>query len=401
MLSIGAAKLLFWISLGLLVYSYVGYLVVSLALSRLVRLARGGAGVPVVEEHAPRVTLVIPAHNEALVIEAKLRNALALEYPHDRLEILVVDDGSTDQTVAIVEQFAARGVRLWTSAGRRGKTAALNAAAATATGQVLCLCDANVMFAPDALSRLVARLADPRVGAVSGDVRLASQEANFEYGERLYYVLERRLQAAESRLGSLMGVDGGMYVVRRELFTALPEDTILDDFVTTMRVIRRGFRVVFEPLATATENGTPTARAEWVRRVRLSAGAAQVLKRWETPRLVQPIECWQYVSHKLLRLCDPALLVGWLVTSLVLAPWGQVYCLAWGAQVVFYVLAAIGAAVVPFRRTALGGVPFYFVLGHLGLAWGVVCGVFDWQPVTWRRTPRSGDKEMVAAERSA
>ena len=436
--------IVFWSALAILVYAHVGYPLIL----RLVSVSAGRKGTIVdgsapVAGHVPSVSLIVPAYNEESVLAAKLENALAIDYPVERLEILVASDGSSDGTVEIARSFESRGVRVLAFPQRRGKTAVLNDAVHEAAGDVLCLCDANVMFRPDALKRLVTRLDDPKVGAVSGDVRLASEESSFGEGESTYFGIERTVQMAESRIGSMMGVDGGMYIVRRELFQPLPPDTIVDDFVVSMRVIRQGKRVVYEPTAIATENATATARQEFRRRVRLSAGAMQVLKRGEWPPLVRPVALWQFVSHKALRWLGPVWLVMLLVASGVQVSGvgcqvsgvrcqgsgeeegrgqgsgdrgqgsgeeegrsqgagvrGQrsevevaeavVYQVAFGGQVVLYLTAVAATFSLRLRATRVGGIAFYFVMSHVAMAVGSVKGLFNWQRVTWQRTERGG-----------
>ncbi len=372
-------------SLLLLAYIYFGYSALVVLLGQL----RPLAGADTLPEPAPEVSLIIPAHNEAAIIREKVVNALAIAYPAPPgLEIIVASDGSTDATCELVRRFEGQGVRLLDFSMRRGKASVLNDAVAASRGELLCFCDANVMFRPDALARLVARLRDPGVGAVSGDVRLASHESNFEHGESLYYRLERAIQLGESAVGSLIGVDGGMYVVRRELFRPLPADTILDDFVISMEVVRRGARVVYEPAAVATENGTPTARIELRRRVRMAAGMVQVLKRGQFCWW-RPVVAWQFVSHKLLRALAPELLLALLVSNLLLAPRHPLWLALLAGQAAFYLVALIGAVSVPFRRTRLGGIPFYFVMGHVAILYGSIKGLFNRQRVTWQVTERT------------
>jgi poly-beta-1,6-N-acetyl-D-glucosamine synthase len=382
----------FWVCAAVITYTHLGYWL----LLQVFRMPRS-SGRPVAEMDLPSVTLIIPAYNEELVLQRKLENSLALEYPEDRFEILVVSDGSSDCTVSIARGFAHRGVRLLAFQERRGKMSVVNAAVQIAGGDVLCLCDANVMFRPDALRRLVENLADPRVGAASGDVQLASQESNFGHGESVYYRMERMLQHAESHVGSMIGVDGGLYVMRRELYRPLPADTILDDFVTTMRVIRQGKRVVFDPRAVASENATPTAWQECLRRVRVAAGAVQSLKRCEWPALSQPIELWQYVSHKLLRWMGPAFFTVLLASNVMLLNSGLVYQVAFGLQCAVYLLAITGGASLRFRRTRVGGIVFYFVLSHIAIAAGVLKGLLNLQPAAWQRTERSPMGRKVEA----
>ncbi len=284
---------------------------------------------------------------------------------------------------------------------RRGKASVVNDAVAAAKGELLCLCDANVMFRPDALKVLAARLSDPSVGAATGDVRLASDEANFGEGEQAYYGIEKRLQSAESQISSVMGVDGGMYLIRRALFQPLAVDTILDDFVVSVRVMNQGSRVVYEPAAVATESGTPTARQEYRRRVRVSAGAVQSLKRGEWPSIRRPLLFWQYISHKVLRWLGPVWLVSLFVAAVVLYPESMLYKTATALQLAFYAIAGIATVSLGFRSTRLGGIVFYFVMSHVAIADGLVRGLFNRQKVTWAQAQRNSDtqhQEAVAAK---
>jgi poly-beta-1,6-N-acetyl-D-glucosamine synthase len=387
----GMVPVLFWAVLAVWAYSLIGYPY----LMRLVgRRYRPGEELP--EETLPSVTLIIPAHNEEGVIGRKIENSLALDYPKEKLEILVASDGSTDETVELVRRFESSGVRLLDFPQRRGKTETVNDAISEAHGDVLAMCDANVMFRGDGLRKLVARLADPHIGAVSGDVRLASEESDFGQGETAYYGLERPLQLGESHIGSMMGVDGGMYVIRRELYERVPSDTIVDDFVISMRVIRQGKRVVYEPHAVAYENGTPRAADEFSRRVRLSAGAMQALKRGDFPPITRPVEFWQFVSHKLLRWCGPLWMVLLVVLNVFLLGSGTVYQLLFAGQVTVWGMCGVAVVSLPLRRTRIGGMTFYFVMSHVAMAVGLMRGLFDRQRVTWPRTERSGQPHSKA-----
>lgn len=383
----------FWSAAVLLFVSQVGYP----AVSGLAALWRRSCGAASADEMlvGPKVSLVIPCHNEASVIQAKLENALSVDYPREKLEIIVGNDASSDESATIAERFEERGIRLLDFSHRRGKTSVVNDAVAAATGDLVCLCDANVMFRPDAVRRMVRRFQRPCVGAVTGDVRLASHESNFGEGERLYFRIERAIQTGESRLGSVMCVDGGMYMVRKELFQPLPPDTILDDFVTTMRIVRQGRRVVYEPGAIATENGTPTARQEFRRRVRVTAGAVQALRRGEVPSVDQSMESCQFVLHKLLRWLGPVWLAILFVTSGLLWDRGAVYQAAAGGQAVFYLLAGLASLSLRVRSTRPGGIAFYFVMSHAAMAVGLVKGLLNLQRVTWDRTERRTSQTEV------
>ncbi len=376
--------LVFWISAGLLTYTLIVYPALMWLASLGCRRATAAAPFEL-----PTVTLIIPAHNEEVVLAAKLANTQQLAYPTDKLDVLVVSDGSSDRTCEIAKQSANAGIRLLDLQPNRGKASALNAGVAESRGDVLCLCDANVMFRPDALSRMVQRLADPAVGAVSGDVQLASDESDFEAGESGYYSIERRLQLGESWLGSMMGVDGGMYVIRRELFKMLPADTLLDDFATSMNVLQQGKKIAYEPAATATENGTPSWRQEFRRRVRVNHGAFQSVCRGLWPLWSRPVELWQYVSHKPLRWFGPIWLVMLLVSSAALWNAGWFYRAALIGQVLFYVAAGLAWVSPGVRAHRFCGLAFYFTMSHVAMFVGLWKGMFTRPTGVWQRTERS------------
>ena len=204
--------LTFWIVCGIVLYAQMGYPLLAALWSQ----SRRNDDEPA-ESHRT-LSLIIPAYNEQNVLRAKLENTISTACLRDTLQIIVASDGSSDETVEIAREYEDRGVKVLAFTERRGKASVVNDAVTEANGEIICLCDANVMFQPDALQRLVAALDDSRVGAATGDVRLASYESNFGEGESLYYRIERAIQLGESRIGSVMSVDGGMYVIRRELF---------------------------------------------------------------------------------------------------------------------------------------------------------------------------------------
>ncbi|OYP33016.1 glycosyltransferase family 2 protein [Rhodopirellula sp. MGV] len=374
----------FWIATCALLYALFGYPIVLVVFARLSKRRAENDF-----DELPRVTLIVPAHNEIKVIRQKLENIRGIDYPADRLEILIGSDGSTDGTNEFVQANLPAGAKLIPFQQRRGKASVVNDCVAASTADIVCLCDANVMFRPDALKRLVHRLADETVGAATGQVILRSEESDFGSGEATYYDLERQVQLAESSVGSLIGVDGGMYVIWRSLYQPLPADTILDDFVISMRVMRAKKRVVYEPDAIADENGTPLATQEWRRRVRVSAGAAQSLLRGDFPLLSTPVFFWQYLSHKLLRWMIPVFLIALYVSNLFLVSEHWFYTFSLAAQTSIYVIALLATWSLRFRSTRLGGVPFYFTMSNLAMLVGISKGIFNLQPVTWVQADRS------------
>ena len=373
-LSVGVA-----VMIATLIYTYLVFPVVMAIIGRRrpARLLR--------PEKFPAVSLIIPAHNEEYVISQKIKNSQSIDYPN--LEIIVASDGSTDQTNEIVEAFG-DDVRLLDFANRRGKTSVVADAVAASSGEILCLCDANVMFRPDALWRLVARLSSIDIGGVTGDVRLQSEQSSFGLAEALYYRLERRIHSGESNLGAVMGVDGGMYIIRRELFCELPADTVLDDFSISMHVLRVGKKLLYEPTAIADENSTELAMDEYRRRVRIGVGAAQVISRGHRPRWSQLGRMILFVSHKLLRWMSPWLLLGLLVASIALS-----FCERFAFWILLPILligaiALAGALLPKLRRHWVVAVPFYFVLSQVAMAWGIIRGLLFDSSGVWVRTTR-------------
>ena len=384
------AAVMFWSCLAALGYVYAGYPFL-LAMARRVRHRAVRS-----EAIEPRVCVLIAANDEEAVIEAKLRNTLALDYPHERLEIVVASDGSVDATNSIVRQFAPR-VRLLEFTPRRGKMATINDAVATVDSEVIVFSDANTFLQPDAVRMLVRNFADAEVGAVSGDVVLVGERAALGRSEDLYYRYERWLQRAESDLGSMIGADGALYAIRRDLFTAPPPDTILDDMAIPMGIIKYGRRVVFEDAARAYEHGTESAREEFARKARVIAGAMQFMRRRESAvPLGAPQVILSLVSHKALRWLSPAFAGAAFIASLALVDEGPGYVAAVMAEVAFLSLALAGC--VPVLRR-IGPVAFahYFCLLQAAAAVGFVRGIAGRQSVIWRRFERMQSAEADGA----
>jgi cellulose synthase/poly-beta-1,6-N-acetylglucosamine synthase-like glycosyltransferase len=375
------AKVVFWTSIAALLYVYVGYPIV-LALIR--RAARQSVRR---EPIAPPVCVFIAANNEGSVIGAKVRNTLALDYPADRLEIVVASDGSVDCTSDIVRGFAPR-VRLLEFTPRRGKIATINEGLKSVTSDIVVFSDANTFLEPGAIRALVQNFADEKVGAVSGDVALIGERASLARSEDLYYRYERWVQGAESDTGSMIGADGALYAIRRVLFVPPPSDTILDDMAIPMAVIRAGRRVVYDSRARAVEQGCETAREEFARKSRVIAGATQFLRRRDS---IVPLAAGQVifslVSHKALRWLSPVFASGTLLASIVLAQQSRLYATALAAQLSLILLGIVGCAPA-FRRIGIVAVAHYFCLVQSAAAVGFIRGMFGRQTVLWQRFAR-------------
>jgi len=375
------STVIFWGSGAAIAYVYLIY-------PAFLALLRPIANKPVEKAPIePTVCLFIPANNEAAVIHAKLRNAIAIDYPANRLDIVVASDGSLDGTNDIVRRFAPR-VRLLEFSPRRGKIAAINEGMRSVTADIVVFSDANTFLETDAIRALVRNFADPVVGAVSGDVALVGERADLGRSEDLYYIYERWLQQAESDIGSMIGADGALYAIRRELFVPPADDTILDDMAIPMAVVRVGRRVVFEATARAYEQGSQTAMEEFARKARVIAGAMQFMSRrqsWVPLRSPQAI--LSLMSHKGMRWLSPAFVTGTFATSIVLADVSYGYA---AAAVVQGLLFACGLAgcVPAARRVGFLALAHYFCLVQVAAGVGFVRGLTGAQSVLWRRFER-------------
>jgi glycosyltransferase involved in cell wall biosynthesis len=341
------------------------------------------------EGTTPTLSLIIAAHNERGSIGEKLENSLALDYPRDRLEILVASDGSDDGTEEIVRTFEDRGVRLL-ALGRVGKASALNAAVAATTGEILVFSDANSEYEPAALRALVRPLADPTVGGVAGNQRYRRGPTGdpAAEGERAYWSFDRLMKEAESRAGSTISATGAIYAVRRELFDGVPAG-VTDDFAVSTAVIERGYRLVFAADAVAWESLSRTGGVEWGRKVRVITRGLRGV--WLRRRLLDPrrhgFYAVQLLTHKVLRrlMGVPLILMAVVAPTLWSAGWP--YRLA---AVAHWGTAAAGAAGLVLghrgRRPKALGAPAFFLMANaaaLKAAWNVLRGhrIDRWVPV--------------------
>jgi len=388
---------LFWICVIAFLWTYFGY-----PLFMYLR-ARGKPSAPeATAGNLPTLTLLIPAHNEADVIRRKLNNCLALNYPRDRLEILVVDDGSSDGTADIVREFTARGVTLIEQPVRGGKMAAVNAGFASASGEIVVLSDASPSYESESLRILARRFADPTVGVVVGTLALWDAATAVAKPAGLYWRYEAALRRWESKTGSTVAVHGNMFAIRRNLFRPLRTGTINDEFSIAMEVLHQGHRVIYEPDAVSYDDASTTMSDEFNRRVRINAGRYQALFSAGYLQAPTPDLAFRLFSHKLLRPLTPVLMLLILLTNLLLVLFGQPpsgnvttdFLLLrgwWGAlvllgQFAFYGLALLGwAAEQQGRHHRLLNVIYFFVSSNLA----ALVGLWRWargtQDVTWQK----------------
>jgi cellulose synthase/poly-beta-1,6-N-acetylglucosamine synthase-like glycosyltransferase len=366
----------FWAAIAVPIYAYAGYPLVLLGLRLVIRRPVKKAAV------TPLVSLLIPARNEARVIERKILNSFLSDYPIQQLEIVVVSDGSTDETEAIARRFEdGHRLRVLARAQSLGKMAALNAAVPEARGQILVFSDASAMLAPESLRRIVENFADPRVGAVSGLYQVVRPgEVNIGASESLYWKYETFLKIQESRLASTLGGHGQLHAIRRELYPFPPAETINDDYVIPVSVLARGYRAVYEPGAVVREEAREMTG--FARRIRIMAGNLQQLRGLGPLfRPLRPLPLFFFLSHKVARLAAPFAMLGALAANLFLLHFPLYAGLFW-AQIAFYGLAALGMT-GRLRPKALT-LPFYFCMVNAAAFFGLYHVLTRRRSLVWK-----------------
>jgi cellulose synthase/poly-beta-1,6-N-acetylglucosamine synthase-like glycosyltransferase len=354
-------EILFWLSLGALLWTHVLYPLAAAALARL-RTRRVAA-----EPIEPLVTVVVAAYNEEAVIERRLENLLALDYPAEKLELVVTSDASSDRTHELVERFSPR-VRLLVNP-RGGKVAAQDRAVRETSGEIIAFSDANATWAPDALRRLVANFADPDVAYACG--RLVLEAADGSNQEGLYWRYELKQRESESRLGSITGGNGSIYAVRRSDYVEV-DPKWGHDLSFPYRMVQAGRRAVYEPTALAFEKPTPSNETEYRRKVRMFEHCWEITLRGSMLKRLPPGYLVEVISHRLLRYGSGVLHLVLLATSLALVGEGLVYQVALAAQLALFAAAAVGV-----------GIARYYVL----VTWATVVALWNYLrrgvPATW------------------
>lgn len=366
--------LLFWLFASVPVYAYLGYPLLLVLLSKIFRRPVRKA------PFQPRISLLIPAYREERMIQQKIRNALELDYPPEKLEIVVACDGSPDSTPALAKA-AADGVRVRVLdyPVNQGKIGVLNASVPQLSGEIIVFSDAAALLYPDSVRRLIANFADPEVGAASGKYTVVkADEVAIGKSEDFYWKYETYLKVLESRISSALGAHGHLHAIRKELYPFPPPGTINDDYIIPTSVISRGYRSVYEPTAIVYEEAQEMTG--FGRRVRIMAGNIQQMR--EIRGLLSPVQGWPlffFLSHKVSRLVVPFAMLGALVTSASIdLPF---YRWLFLLQVVFYVTAAIGARWKLHPK--LLALPYYFTMINVAVFFGLYHALTDRRRMAW------------------
>jgi len=388
-----ALTFFFWLASFLVLYPYLVYPLLLRILARL-SPARGEAGLTHAE--TPRVTLIISAFNEEAALGRKLENALALDFPAGRLEIIVASDASSDRTDEIVREVSAKEprVRLIRQDQRRGKSAALNAAVAAASGEIIVFSDANAMYGPDAIRRLVQDFADPKVGYVVGAaLYYDAQGVRAGESEGIYWKLELYLKRLESQFHSVVGGDGAIYAIRRQLFWDLKDDDI-SDFVNPLQIVAAGYRGLFNPAAHCYEDAGETFSKEFRRKRRIVNRSWRAVRRYGSQLSLRRHGRFLFMllSHKVIRwYALPLIVVAWITNTALLGE-GPLYAWTWSAISASAAIAVLGAVLDRYGRPQprlVSMLHYFYVINLAGLL-----GIWDeWRGmrhVTWDHIRKAG-----------
>ena len=366
-------EILFWIGIGIVFYTYLGYGIVLYLMVKIKELFVKPR-LPRLPETLPEATLLIAAYNEEAIVASKMVNCRQLDYPADKLRLVWITDGSNDNTNERLKEYPE--VTVLYQPRRQGKTAALNRALPYVNTPYVIFTDANTMLNKGAIKEIIRQFSDPRVGCVAGEKRVEIQaEQGATAGEGIYWKYESALKRLDYRLYSAVGAAGELFAIRTSLFEQMPPDTLLDDFILSLRIAMRGYKIAYSKEAYALESASLNMREEEKRKVRISAGGLQSV--WRLRELLNMfrygILSFQYISHRVLRwTLTPVVLFALLPLNLLLACTGHtLYTVILALQLAFYLLGYLGYKMEKRNiRNKLLFIPYYFLFMNINLIRG-------------------------------
>jgi len=388
-------KIILLLSLFIVFYTFAGYGILLYFIIKLKRIVRGPKK-PIAEDLSalPTCTLVVAAYNEEFFIKEKIANSLLLNYPAGKLKIIFITDGSSDNTPGIIAEYPQ--IQLLHQPQRAGKIAAVHRAMEFVNTDAVVFTDANTFLNKDALIKICRHYADPTVGAVAGEKRVHFDE-NADAsaaGEGFYWKYESALKKWDSELYSVVGAAGELFSVRRSLYLPVQPDTVLDDFMISMLIAEKGYRIVYEPEAYATETASENVSEELKRKIRIAAGGIQSILRLKSlfNPFPYPILSFQYISHRVLRwTITPFLLILSFVLNIALAfePGATGWQLLLFAQVLFYLLAFLGYIMEKKQlRIKVLFIPYYFCVMNYAVLAGIIRYFTTTQSAVWEKAQR-------------
>jgi cellulose synthase/poly-beta-1,6-N-acetylglucosamine synthase-like glycosyltransferase len=393
-------KIIFWVLLFIVFYAYLGYGILLFILVRIKRLftKKKSNNQP---DYEPEVTLFVAAYNEKDYVDAKVKNSFSLEYPPEKVHQVWVTDGSNDGTPDLLKQYTNQGIEVYHEDARGGKIGAMNRGIQFVKTPIVIFSDGNTMLGKESIRRIVNLFADPKVGCVSGEKRIFNKEKDSAAAtEGIYWKYESTLKKWDAELYSVVGAAGELFAIRSELFEKVEKDTLLDDFIISLRIAMKGYTIQYDPEAYAIESPSANVKEELKRKIRIAAGGIQSIVRLKP--LLNLFKygtlSFQFISHRVLRwTLAPLSLPFIFLLNLYLAwqigfdQWDNLYTLLFYAQVLFYVMALSGWY-LENRKISLKilFVPYYFFVMNYAVFAGIVRYFKGQQSVNWERAKRGG-----------
>ena len=390
-----AVQILFWIFLFIIIYSYVIYPVILYLISLTVKIFKVKKTKNIVEDYLPEVTLFVAAYNEIDFINEKVKNSLSLDYPQAKIHHIWITDGSDDGTPELLKKYNNISVQHFPK--RNGKTGAINRGMQFIKTPIVIFSDANSILNPESIRYIIELFKDPKVGCVAGEKRIKAKnkENAVNAGEGIYWKYESLIKKCESEINSAVGAVGELFAIRTELFDKIESDTILDDFIISLRIAMKGYKIKYEPRAIATEGPSANIREELKRKTRIAFGGFQAIGRLK--KLLNPFKypflSFQYLSHKVLRwVFVPFSFLIVFITNLFLtfdANWIGFYDVTFYLQLMFYLTVLIGA-LLQKTKTNLKFIfaPYYLFIMNLAEIIGLIRFIRKKQSVNWERAKR-------------
>ncbi|MBK7888039.1 MAG: glycosyltransferase family 2 protein [Bacteroidetes bacterium] len=384
-------EILFWLFLTVIFYAYFGYGIVLFGLVKIREMFRKDR--EIINPHfEPTVSFIVPCFNEMDILRDKVTNCLNLDYPRSKIQLIFITDGSSDGSEILLEEYPE--IEVLHSPVRKGKSAAENRSVSHANGEIVIFSDANTLLPVHAVRSLVKHYINPVVGGVSGEKRImqTGKENAAGAGEGFYWKYESMLKRFDARLLTIVGAAGELFSFRRHLYKPLEEDTILDDFVLSLRITQAGYRVLYDPTATATETASANSHEELKRKIRICAGGWQAMSRLKSlfNFFSHPVLTFQYISHRVLRwTLAPLFLLLAIPLNIFLAINDTFYASVLFLHVSFYLLAAFGRHFeMRELRFKVFFIPYYFLLMNYAAIAGFLRFMKGSQSAVWERSER-------------
>jgi len=388
--------LLLFVGSGLLLsHTYIIFNITLPVIAEFLGKKNREANIPTpAENELPSVSLLVSAFNEEDILEKKIQNALEIDYPRERFEILIGSDGSTDRTNDILRKYQDQ-ISIYIAPENKGKAAMLNELQRRAKGDILVFCDANTFFFPNVIRRIVSPFSDPQIGSVCGHLILTDQGGSaLGQGESSYWDIESEIKKFEGMVNVVIGANGALYAIRKELYTPIPvRRSIMDDFFVTIKVLEQGYGSTFLSSAIGTEQTSKYSSGEFKRKVRIGRANFNYLFSYlKLLNPIRPVVAYFFFSHKLIRWFSPLLIILFFISNLALLKFHFVFELIMALQAVFYVLVLGGVlANVLHKRIPFTGAPYYFLSMNLALLVGMIQAFLPQKSGGWQRIER-GDE---------